>query len=157
MSELIGFGGGIVLMCFIVSLFVPAWMGTAMWIYKVFEVSAGVLFFVCVAASPALLFRRARSSLATLYLFSSLVFAAFLWAECCLYVLSLWGRIWLFWGVFAGGIGVIPEALVACVFARQWPSVVEIPMVIGMIVLMRFGVIAIAKTPPPAAPAPPKP
>jgi hypothetical protein len=123
---------------FLVALFVPGWTGVAMWIYRALEIVSFILLAACVAVSAAALLRRARSSIAAFYLTSSLVFAAFLWSECAFYVLSIWGRTWVAFGLLAGGIGVIPLAFVACISARRWDGAIEIPVVIGVIVAVRL-------------------
>jgi len=36
------------------------------------------------------------------------------------------------------GIGVIPEAFAACVSARRWDGIFEIPAIIGVVILTRL-------------------
>jgi hypothetical protein len=144
MALLLGFLGMIGSTVFLVSLFVPRWTWVAMWIYRALEILSFILLAACLGSAAASVFRKARSSIAAFYLYSSLVFAAFLWAECAFYVLSIWGRLWVAFGLFAGGLGVIPLAFVACISARKWDSVIEIPFVICLIVAVRLVAVFLA-------------
>ncbi len=138
MAGLFGLLCGLAFTVFCISIFVPSWLWVAMLVYRAFEISAWLLFVVCLVAGPLSLFRKAKAAVASLYLVSSFVFFFFLWTECALFVLSILGRPWLIGGFLFLGIGVIPESLVACVSASRWDGVIEIPIIIGVIVLVRL-------------------
>ncbi len=142
MTAILGLLGGILCFLgstvFLVSLFVSAWTWVAMLIYRVLEISAFVLLAACIAISPGSFFKKARGGVASTYIFSSFVFVFFLWAECAFYVASIWGRFWLAVGLFAGVLGVIPLAIVACLSAGRWSDVVGIIVAISLIVAARL-------------------
>jgi hypothetical protein len=132
---ILGFLGSTV---FLVSIFVPAWTWVAMLIYRALEISAFVLLAVCIIISPASFFKKTRGGVASTYVFSSFAFVFFLWAECAFYVASIWGRLWLAVGLFAGVVGVIPLAIVACLSAGRWADVGGIIVAISLIVAARL-------------------
>jgi hypothetical protein len=58
--------------------------------------------------------------------YASWVFGAELWAYSCLFVVYAWGYGALIVGLFFAGVGVVPVAILASLFHREWSVLLEL-------------------------------
>ena len=90
-------------------------------IYPWLVVLTAVTFFVVIfVLLPMAIFRRTRVfAIMGLYI-SSYVFSLMLWVSSLLTSYTIWGVTGVVVGVFLGGIGVVPVAVLATLFAGMW-------------------------------------
>lgn len=87
------------------------------WTFPAFMIVAGVSALLLL---PLALIPPTRMLSAIGFLFASFVFGAILWLWAMAYTYSAWGLLGLIIGLFLGGIGVVPIALVASLFHGDW-------------------------------------
>jgi hypothetical protein len=102
------------------------------WTYPAFMIAVGVSLLLLV---PLALIPPTRMLSAIGFLLASFVFGAILWLWTMAYTYSAWGLLGVIIGLFLGGIGVVPVALVAALFHGDWGHlglfVVTIVLTIG--------------------------
>jgi|SRR6266853_3166593 len=83
--------------------------------------AGSIAFDICVLIlGPLCIFRKTRPWAGLGYFLSSFLFGAILFAFSCIVCVHLWGYGALFFGLFLGGVGVVPVALLAALFHRAW-------------------------------------
>lgn len=81
------------------------------------EVTTTITLFVLI---PCAIIKRSRGFAAIGLLIASYVFGFTLWLLGLLVSYSIWGLLGLIIGLFLAGIGVVPVAMIACVFTGKW-------------------------------------
>jgi hypothetical protein len=75
---------------------------------------------------PLSLLKKTRGFGLASIMFLSYVFGLTLWMEGLLLTLAIWGVTAVIIGLFLGGIGVVPIAMVACLFHGRWMQLIEL-------------------------------
>ena len=90
---------------------------------------------------PFSLFKKTRHISINGLIIASFVFGAFTWM--CSFIVSydLWGYTGLFIGIFIGGIGVVPIALLASLFNGQWFTLIHIALL--LIITLGFRMLSL--------------
>lgn len=89
------------------------------WTFPAFMLAAGVAVLILL---PLALIPPSRMLSAIGFLIVSFVFGAILWLWAMAYTYSAWGLFGLIIGLFLGGIGVVPVAMVAALFHGDWSN-----------------------------------
>lgn len=69
---------------------------------------------------------------------TSVVFGVFLWLRGLLVAYALWGIMAVVIGIFMAGVGVVPVAMLACLFKGEWGIALEFCACIGWLFGSRF-------------------
>ena len=69
---------------------------------------------------PLGIFKRTRDVSATGLLIASFIFGVTVWVWSFLLAYALWGFAGLMTGLFIGGVGVVPVAILAVIFHGEW-------------------------------------
>lgn len=69
---------------------------------------------------PLSIFKKTRGASAIGLLIASYIFGATIWVWSFLLAYIFWGFMGLFIGLFIGGIGVVPIAMLASIFNGEW-------------------------------------
>jgi len=114
------------------------WVGSQL--YPLFLVISIITFGLVIFISLPLSIPKAtrRFSSKTLVV-SSYVFGITLWVKGLLLTYFLWGSLAVLIGLFAGGVGVIPMAMLATGFDGQWEHFIELVLLIIMTFATRIG------------------
>ena len=96
-----------------VSVKIFPWLTVAFWI---------ALLVSLVVLLPLSAFRKTRLMASYGLYFGSYIFGTMAWVWGFLLALMLWGWMAVIIGIILGGIGVVPIALLACLFNGQWTS-----------------------------------
>jgi len=144
MNRLKGYAGGLLWFVFYTSIFV-AFMLFIHWLANLagrfheeisvgfFLIFAAQLLFVLLSLFPA---RRGLASkgIATLSVF----FGLLVWLRALLLAYALWGLTAVIIGLLFFGVGVLPVAMLACLFKAQWGILVELIVLTIMLIGSRF-------------------
>lgn len=79
---------------------------------------------------PTALFRGTRGFAVAGLLIASYVFGFILWVWSFLLTLKLWGMFAVIVGLILVGVGIVPVALLAVLFHADWPSLVDMAILI---------------------------
>lgn len=79
---------------------------------------------------PLGIFKKTRPVSGTGLLITSYVFGTTVWVWSFLLVYALWGFLGLFIGLFIGGVGVIPVAMLATLFNGEWSALGQLILLI---------------------------
>jgi hypothetical protein len=140
-------GGGILGLFFVVGiallagLFIEGGLIVSEILYPWIAIISLITFVIClVILFPLALFKRTRELSILGLLIASYVFGFIAWIWSFLLSYTLWGSMGLFIGLFLGGIGVVPIALLATAVGGYW-------LVLGQLVLLivlKYAVKALA-------------
>jgi hypothetical protein len=141
------FGGVALLVLFAgmsaVFLFGAAWASNTLLPW--FTVFTGVAFAIVVLVLLPLAIPRTTRGFSSVALFiASYLFGATLWMEGFLLTLSLWGVFGVFVGLFMGGVGVVPVAMLATIIKGLWAPLIELVVLTIMTFASRIGATALA-------------
>ena len=110
-----------------------------------FTVFTSLAFAVVVLVLLPLAIPRPTRGFSCIALFiASYVFGATLWMEGFLLTLSLWGVFGVFVGLFMGGVGVVPIAMLATMVNHQWTPLIELVVLAVMTLSSRIGASTLA-------------
>lgn len=108
-------------------------------VYPWLVLIATLAFFVTILIFlPLALFRRTRGFAGTSTYFASYVFGLTLWVLGLLVSYTLWGVFGVLAGLLLGGIGVVPIAMLACLFNGLWPTLGELALLAAITFGSRF-------------------
>ena len=134
-------GGALVILVPLLGLFLIALLIRGMvWISDKampwLNIAAGVTLLVLLfVLLPMSAFRKTRGIGGVGCIYASYVFGVELWAYSCLFVAYTWGYVALGIGLVFAGVGVVPVALLAALFRREWSVLWELIFA----VLLTFG------------------
>lgn len=113
------------------------WLIIASWIALV----------VCILVfSPMSFFRWSRPWAGIAFYYTSYIFGTMLFAYSCLFVVFAWGYGALATGLILGGVGIVPVALLAAVFHKEWVVFWELIVSLALTFGTRgFGIYLITK------------
>ena len=94
---------------------------------------------------PLALFRRTRFFAGMSTYFASFVFGLTLWFWAILLSYSIWGIAGIVVGLFLGGIGVVPIAMLASLFNGLWSTLGQLVLLTAITLSCRFFGIFIAE------------
>lgn len=77
-------------------------------------------FAACILLLPFSIFAATRGFAAVCYFISSYVFGLATWVLGFILLYALWGGFWVFVGIFIGGFGVVPLAMIATGWEGAW-------------------------------------
>jgi hypothetical protein len=108
-------------------------------ILPLFEV-ATVIILLAWACLLVLLFllRRQRRRIGKIFVATSYVTGLYCWLFSVVIAYRTLGLFWLIFGVLAGGLGVIPLAVIGEAVRGLWSSIPEILLAIAMMIAPRF-------------------
>lgn len=82
---------------------------------------SNIAFLICILILlPLAIFRKTRGFSGLSLYISSYIFGTTLWVSAFLLTYELWGATALFIGLFMGGIGIVPIAVLATLFHAEW-------------------------------------
>jgi hypothetical protein len=87
---------------------------------------------------PLAIFRRTRVFAGMSTYFASYAFGLTLWVWAILLSYSLWGIAGIVVGLFLGGIGVVPIAMLASLFNGLWSTLAQLVLLTGITLGSRF-------------------
>lgn len=91
------------------------------------DIATGITFLVVtLILLPMCAFRKTRGLGGVGCVYASYVFGLELWAYSCLFVVYTWGYVALFVGLFFFAVGVVPMAILASLFHREWSVLWEL-------------------------------
>lgn len=112
-----------------------------------FSIFTFIAFWLVVLVFLPLSIPRATRSFASVALFiSSYVFGATLWMFGLLLTLSIWGLTAVIIGIFLGGIGVIPIAMVAAFVKGMWRPLFDIVILTVITFGSRIGAMSLSES-----------
>lgn len=116
-----------VIVLFLIALFLRGmvWISDKAMPWLVIATGITILIIVLVLL-PMCLFRKTRGTGGAGCVYASYVFGLELWAYSCLFVVSAWGYAALVIGLFFAGVGVVPVAILAALFHREWSVLLEL-------------------------------
>jgi hypothetical protein len=88
----------------------------------------------CIGLLPLTAFRETRGPSGVAFYIISFIFGATLWVRSLLLTYILWGGFALLVGLFLGGVGVLPIALLATALKREWA-------IFGQLILLGVAVL----------------
>ena len=95
-------------------------------------------FFTVLVLLPLAIFRRTRAFAGGGIYIASYVFGLTLWVWSLLLAYTLWGIIAVVTGLFFMGVGVVPVAILACMFNGLWSIVGQLLLVAAVTFGARF-------------------
>ena len=87
------------------------------WLVLISEITFAISFLILL---PLAIFKKTRGMSAISLLIASYIFGITTWVWSFLLTYVFWGFFGLFVGLFIGGIGVVPIAMLASVFRGEW-------------------------------------
>jgi len=115
------------------------WVATKL--YPIVVPAVRIAFIIDVLALPLALFRSVRGAVSAVLLVSSYIFGLSIWLYSALVAYILWGYWGLSIGLLMTGVGVVPIAFLASIFATQWLVLLEI--VVGVVLTFGARIIAV--------------
>ena len=126
---LIIFGG----MLLLASLFIKGGLWLSGILYPWLVAISIITFIICfIVLFPLAIFKKTKGLSAVGFLIASYIFGATLWVWSFLLAYIFWGFFGLFIGLFMGGIGVVPIAIIASVFKGEWGIFGQLILVIAI-------------------------
>ena len=112
-----------------------AWLSATIypWLVDISVISFAISIFILL---PLATLKKTRGASGIGLLITSYIFGATLWVWSFLLVYDFWGPLPLFIGIFLGGIGVVPIAMLASMFKGEWGILGQLVLLI----IITFGV-----------------
>jgi hypothetical protein len=140
------FGIGIFIGIILLSLiFLKGGLWLSLILYPIISFISVIVFAICIIILlPLGIFRKTRTISGIGLLISSYIFGATTWIWSFLLAYILWGFVGLFVGLFMGGIGVVPIAILATIFSGEWVILGQLLLSIIFVFGFRFLAIYIS-------------
>ncbi|HEV2327953.1 MAG TPA: hypothetical protein VGY56_04085 [Verrucomicrobiae bacterium] len=142
---------GIVLMAalfFLIAAFLygSAWLSTK--VLPVLDRTMACSFYVLLLVGlPLSFFRNCRGWCSMAFLYWSYFCGLSLWMASLLVTMQLWGVTAAIIGLIFGGVGILPVALLACMFKGEWSLFFQLLLQLALLVAYRaFGIYLMHKT-----------
>lgn len=90
------------------------------------------------------IFKRSRGIGGAGLVISSYLIGINLWVWSLIVAYSLAGVVWMITGILAGGIGIVPIAIIASVLKSEWSLSGQMLLMAGIVFSLRFGGIYLA-------------
>ncbi len=103
------------------------------WLVSISGITFAISIFILL---PLAIFKKTRGASAIGLLIASYIFGATAWVWSFLLAYVFWGFLGLFIGLFIGGVGVVPIAMLASMFKGEWGIFGQLVL----IVIITFGV-----------------
>lgn len=98
-------------------------------------VTLGILIVIVL---PLSFIKKCRAWCGILFVYWSYLCGLCLWMASLLLTINLWGYFAAIIGIFMAGIGVLPIAIIACVFKCEWSFLVQLILQILFVIMARF-------------------
>lgn len=102
------------------------------------EVGAGSLLILILIGLPLSIFKKCRGICAVAFIYWSVLCGLCLWMTSLLLTINLWGYVAAIIGLFMGGIGVFPIAVLACMFKGEWSLFFQLILQFVILFAARF-------------------
>jgi hypothetical protein len=112
------------------------------WLVSISGITFAISLFILL---PLALFKKTRNVSAIGLLIASYIFGATAWSWSFLLAYVFWGFLGLFIGLFFGGVGVVPIAMIASMFKGEWGIFGQLVLVVIMTFGVRFLALYIAE------------
>ena len=124
-------------------IFGAAWASTKLlpWLSVLSRIAFGCIVFIIF---PLAIPKATRGFSSAALFIASFVFGVTLWMEGLLLTLSIWGLVAVFIGIFLGGIGVVPIAMLATLINSMWGPLIELALLTIATFGSRFGARSLA-------------
>ncbi len=120
------------------------WLSTTLYPWLV--LISGITFLISVLILlPLSIFKKTRSVSAIGLLIASYIFGTTTWVWSFLLAYVLWGIMGLVVGLFIGGIGVVPIAMLASIFNGEWSIFGQLVLLVVITFGVRFFSLYIAE------------
>ena len=127
-------------------LFIKGGLWLSATIYPWLVSIAGITFVICLLILlPLAIFKKTRSASAMSLLIASYIFGATAWVWSFLLAYVFWGFLGLFIGLFIGGVGVVPIAMLASMSKGEWGIFGQLVLVVIITFGVRFLALYIAE------------
>lgn len=134
-------------LCLITAIFIigTAWASTKLlpWLLVLSRIAFGFIVFIIF---PLAIPKATRGFSSATLLIASYLFGVTLWTEGLLLTLSIWGLAAVFIGIFLGGIGVVPIAMLATLVNGMWGPLIELALLTIATFGSRFGALSLAES-----------
>jgi len=105
----------------LIALFIKGGIWISERIYPWLAIITGIALFITIfCLLPTAIFKRSRGFAGAGLLIASYVFGVTLWVSAFLLTYTIWGGVALIVGLFLMGIGIVPIAMLATAFVKQW-------------------------------------
>ncbi len=151
-EKLKDFGWGILGIAFMIGLMLLAllfikgglWLSATLypWIILISLITFAVSLLILL---PLGIFKKTRPASGIGLLIASYIFGATVWIWSFLLAYVLWGFLGLLIGLFIGGVGVVPIAMLATLFSGEWSAFIELIVLVIVTFGTRFLAIYIAE------------
>ncbi len=122
-------------------LFIKGGLWLSETLYPWLVLISGITFVISILVLlPLGIFKKTRGVSAIGLLIASYIFGATTWVWSFLIAYVLWGFTGLFIGLFIGGVGVVPIAMLASIFNGEWAIFGQL----ALLVVVTFGVRSLA-------------
>jgi uncharacterized membrane protein YuzA (DUF378 family) len=138
-GSIVGSIAGLTSLAYLVTLFVPSWFPFSTAVWSIAEIVSYACVGTYLILLPTLFSRRLRRRTASVYFFGAFAMGWCLWIDAALMLLTAWGRVGLAFGLFTGIFGVVPFAMIACLFGAHWSQLFELLLLAVLIAVGHFG------------------